>query len=285
MVSHDRANRLRGRSKQSAGRQRLATHQCLGPVRPDLDLRASGLPDGLSIDSSSGLISGTIANTASLTTPYSVTVTATDGSHPASTAFRPLGINEPPSFSASPLDLAASTWITRETCFRARTRRSTKEDSMAKPETRIQELHLTLPPAPKPMAKYKTGLLVGNMLYVSGHGPAKLTDKTPVVGRVGADLTAEQGKEVRPCRRSERPQHRARDARLPRQGQRLVKTLGMVNCTADFKEQPQVINGFSELMAEVFGEDAGVGVARAVGMGSLPGNIPVEVECQFEVTP
>ncbi len=65
---------------------------------------------------------------------------------------------------------------------------------------------------------------------------------------------------------------------------RLVKTLGMVNCTPDYKDQPQVINGFSELMAEVFGEDAGVGARSAVGMGSLPGNIGVEIECIFEVT-
>ena len=63
-----------------------------------------------------------------------------------------------------------------------------------------------------------------------------------------------------------------------------AKTLGMVNCTADFKAHPQVINGFSELMAEVFGEDAGVGARSAVGMGSLPSNIPVEIECIFEVT-
>ncbi|MGH7224914.1 MAG: RidA family protein, partial [Gemmataceae bacterium] len=65
---------------------------------------------------------------------------------------------------------------------------------------------------------------------------------------------------------------------------RLIKTLGMVNCAPDYKEQPQVINGFSELMAEVFGEDAGVGSRSAVGMGSLPSGIPVEIECQFEVT-
>lgn len=64
---------------------------------------------------------------------------------------------------------------------------------------------------------------------------------------------------------------------------RLVKTLGMVNATTEFKEQPHVINGFSELMADVFGEDAGVGARSAVGMGSLPGNIPVEVECIFEI--
>src|SRR5439155_19068357 len=63
------------------------------------------------------------------------------------------------------------------------------------PEKRLEELHLTLPPAPKPVAKYKTAVLVGNILYVSGHGPAKVNDKTPLVGRVGADLTTEQGKE------------------------------------------------------------------------------------------
>src|SRR5690348_13775024 len=70
-----------------------------------------------------------------------------------------------------------------------------KEDLMSKPETRIQELHLTLPTAPKPVAKYKTAVLVGNILYVSGHGPAKISDKTPLAGKVGADLNTEQGKE------------------------------------------------------------------------------------------
>jgi enamine deaminase RidA (YjgF/YER057c/UK114 family) len=155
---------------------------------------------------------------------------------------------------------------------------------MSKPETRLQELHLTLPPAPKPMAKYKTGVLVGNILYVSGHGPAKLSDKTPLHGKVGADLTTEQGKEcARAVGMNILSTVRAVLGSLDKV-KRLVKTLGMVNCPADYKEQPQVINGFSELMAEIFGEDAGVGARSAVGMGSLPGNIPVEIECQFEVT-
>jgi enamine deaminase RidA (YjgF/YER057c/UK114 family) len=155
---------------------------------------------------------------------------------------------------------------------------------MTKPETRLQELHLKLPDAPKPMAKYKTAVLLGNVLYVSGHGPAKITDKTPLVGRVGADLTTAQGKE---CARAvglnvlSTVRHTLGSLDKVK---RLIKTLGMVNCTADFKEQPQVINGFSELMAEIFGEDAGVGARSAVGMGSLPGNIPVEIECIFEVT-
>lgn len=153
----------------------------------------------------------------------------------------------------------------------------------SKPETRIQELHLTLPEPAKPVAKYKMTVLAGNMLYVSGHGPAKLDDNSPVAGKVGSDLSLEKGKEA---------------ARLVglnilstvksalgslNKVKRLVKTLGMVNCPADFKQQPQVINGFSELMAEVFGEEAGVGARSAVGMGSLPGNIPVEIECIFEV--
>jgi len=150
------------------------------------------------------------------------------------------------------------------------------------PETRIQELHLTLPPAPKPVAKYKTAVLVGKVLYVSGHGPAKIDGKD-IEGKVGADLTSEQGKAA------------ARAVGLAilstvrhtlgslNKVKRLVKTLGMVNSTPDFTGHPAVINGFSELMAEVFGEDAGVGARSAVGMGSLPSNIPVEIECIFEV--
>ena len=153
----------------------------------------------------------------------------------------------------------------------------------SKPEARIQELHLTLPPAPKPVAKYKPAVLVGNLLHVSGHGPLKADGKTSVVGRVGADLTLEQGKDAaRLVGLAILSTVRNTIGSLDKI-KRLVKTLGMVNCTADFKDQPQVINGFSELMAEVFGEDAGVGARSAVGMGSLPGNIAVEVECIFEV--
>jgi len=153
----------------------------------------------------------------------------------------------------------------------------------ATPEKRLQEKHLTLPPAPKPVAKYKTAVLVGNILYVSGHGPAKLDDKSPVAGRVGADLTLEQGKEsARLVGLNILSTVRNTLGSLDRV-KRLVKTLGMVNCTAEFKDQPQVINGFSELMADVFGEEGGVGARSAVGMGSLPANIPVEIECIFEV--
>jgi enamine deaminase RidA (YjgF/YER057c/UK114 family) len=150
------------------------------------------------------------------------------------------------------------------------------------PEKRVQELHLTLPPAPKPVAVYKTAVKHGNLLFVSGHGPLK-ADKSMIVGRVGKDMTLEQGKEA------------ARQTGLAilatlrdalgslDKVKRLVKTYGMVNCTDDFFDQPKVINGFSELMKDVFGEDAGVGARSAVGHNSLPGNMAVEIECIFEV--
>jgi enamine deaminase RidA (YjgF/YER057c/UK114 family) len=154
---------------------------------------------------------------------------------------------------------------------------------MSKPETRIQELHLTLPEAPKPVAKYKTAVLSGNMLYVSGHGPARITDKTRLEGKVGGELTAEEGKDVaRAVGLAILATVRATLGSLNKV-KRLVKTLGLVNCTADFKDQPLVVNGFSELMAEVFGEEAGVGARSAVGTNALPKNIPVEIECIFEV--
>jgi enamine deaminase RidA (YjgF/YER057c/UK114 family) len=151
-----------------------------------------------------------------------------------------------------------------------------------KPEKRIEELHLTLPPPPKPVAKYKPAVRLGNVLYVSGHGPLK-PDGKMISGRVGADLTLEQGQEAaRVVGLAILSTVRNTLGSLDKV-KRLVKTLGMVNATPDFKDQPLVINGFSELMAEVFGDDAGVGARSAVGMGSLPGNIPVEVECIFEV--
>src|SRR4029077_11794081 len=122
-------------------------------------------------------------------------------------------------------------------------------------------------------------------LYVSGHGPLKADGKSMQVGRVGGDLTTEQGKEAARLVGLAILSTVRKNLGSLDKVKRLVKTLGMVNCTADFKEQPQVINGFSELMAEVFGEDAGVGARSSVGMGSLPVNIPVEIECIFEVSP
>jgi len=153
---------------------------------------------------------------------------------------------------------------------------------MSKPETRVQELHLVLPPAPKPVAKYKPAVQIGNVLYVSGHGPLK-PDKTLILGRVGADLTMEQGKAAaRQVALAVLATLRATLGSLDKV-KRIIKTLGLVQCTDDFKDQPQVINGFSELMAEVFGDDDGVGARSAVGTNALPSGMAVEVECIFEL--
>ena len=149
-------------------------------------------------------------------------------------------------------------------------------------ETRVVELKLELPPAPKPVAVYKTLVVAGNLAYVSGHGPLK-PDKTMITGRVGADLDLAAGQ------RAARQVGLAILATLRQElgslnrVKRLVKTLGMVNSAPDFSDHPQVINGFSELMADVFGKDNGVGARSAVGMGSLPGNIAVEIEAIFEI--
>ena len=155
---------------------------------------------------------------------------------------------------------------------------------MSSPETRLQELGITLPTPPKPIAKYKPTVLVGNLLYVSGHGPAKSGDPALMAGKLGAGLSLAQGKEsAKLVAINILATVKAALGSLDRV-RRLVKTLGMVNAAPDFLDHPQVINGFSEFMAQVFGDDAGVGARSAVGMGSLPGNIPVEVECMFEVT-
>jgi enamine deaminase RidA (YjgF/YER057c/UK114 family) len=150
------------------------------------------------------------------------------------------------------------------------------------PEVRIQELHLTLPPAPKPVAVYKSAVRIGNLLYVSGHGPLK-PDGTLILGCVGQDLNLEQGKEAaRQTGLAMLATLRSHLGTLDKV-KRIIKTLGMVNCTADFKDQPKVINGFSELMKDVFGDNAGVGARSAVGHNSLPGGMAVEVEAIFEV--
>ena len=150
------------------------------------------------------------------------------------------------------------------------------------PDTRVQELHLTLPPAPKPVAKYRTALLLGDLLYVSGHGPLQ-PDGSLIKGRVGADLTVEQGyAAARQVGLAVLATVRSTLGALNKV-KRLVKTFGLVLCTPEFTDQPKVMNGFSELMAEVFGDDAGVGVRSAVGTSALPVGMAVEVECVFEV--
>ncbi len=147
---------------------------------------------------------------------------------------------------------------------------------------KFEQTGLTLPPAPKPLGVYKPYLIDGNHLYVSGHGPFK-TDGTLIIGQIGLDMDIEEGKVA------------AQQVGLSILStivngignldkiKRVIKVLGMVNCTANFKKHPYIINGCSELFKKVWGEENGVGVRSAVGMGSLPDNIPVEIEALFEL--
>ena len=149
-------------------------------------------------------------------------------------------------------------------------------------EKRIIELQLELPPAPKPVAVYRPLVLVNGLAYVSGHGPLK-SDRTVITGRVGVDLDLAGGKAAaRQVGLAILATLRSELGSLDRV-KRLIKTLGMVNSAPDFYDHPKVINGFSELMAEVFGNENGIGARSAVGMGPLPGNIAVEIEAIFEV--
>lgn len=150
------------------------------------------------------------------------------------------------------------------------------------PEGRLAALKLELPPAPEPMGVYKPVIITGNLAFVSGHGPIK-ADRTLITGRVGDPLDVEAGKAAaRQTGLAILATLRSRLGSLDRV-KRVVKVLGMVNCTSDFAHHPAVINGCSELFAEVFGPDHGVGARSAVGVGSLPGHIPVEIEAIFEV--
>jgi enamine deaminase RidA (YjgF/YER057c/UK114 family) len=143
---------------------------------------------------------------------------------------------------------------------------------------RLQELRITLPEPVKPVATYVRYYQTGNLLFISGTGPSDSMKK----GKLGRDLTIEEGYDV------------ARDVGLQLiataqdalgdldRVKRVVKVLGMVNCTPEFEDQPKVINGCSDLMVEVFG-DAGRHTRSAVGFVALPGNIAVEIECTMEV--
>ena len=149
------------------------------------------------------------------------------------------------------------------------------------PSERIKSLGLVLPPAPPPAGLYKPVLVVGEFLYVSGQGPMQ-SDGTYITGRVGEDLSLGQAKlaaeQVGLTMLSTIKTHFGDVDKI----KRLVKTLGMVNSTPDLDQQPLVINGFSELMADVFGTELGVGVRSAVGM-VLPGSVPVEIEAMFQL--
>jgi enamine deaminase RidA (YjgF/YER057c/UK114 family) len=150
------------------------------------------------------------------------------------------------------------------------------------PEQRLEKLKIKLPPAPKPMGVYRPFLLDGTHAYVSGHGPFS-ADGNLIKGRIGSDMDMEEGKEAaRKVGLSILSTLRQNLGTLNRI-KRVIKVLGMVNATSDFEKHPYVINGCSELFAEIFGKENGVGVRSAVGMGSLPDNIPVEIEAVFEL--
>jgi len=150
------------------------------------------------------------------------------------------------------------------------------------PNEKLNQLNLELPPSPKPLGLYKPFLIVGRLVYVSGHGPLK-SDGTLITGRIGKDLDIDEGKlAARQVGLAILSTLKTNLENLNRI-KRVIKVLGMVNSTEDFKKHPYVINGCSELFAEVFGEENGVGVRSAVGMGSLPDNISVEIEAVFEL--
>ena len=149
-------------------------------------------------------------------------------------------------------------------------------------EQRFAQLGLNLPPAPTPLGVYKPCLIVGNFLYVSGHGTVK-DDKSLIIGRIGKDMDQEQGKQaaqqVGLAILATIKTHIGSLDKI----KRVIKVLGMVNCVPEFEKHPYIINGCSELFAKVWGEENGVGVRSAVGFGSLPDNIPVEIEAMFEL--
>jgi len=149
-------------------------------------------------------------------------------------------------------------------------------------ESRFSALNVVLPPAPEPKGVYTPLLQVGNLIYLSGHLPVN-NDGTLHKGKIGKDIDQEEGKLA------------ARQVGLTilatlianfgsiNRIKRVIKVFGMVNATTDFEKQPYIINGCSELFVEVFGRENGIGARSAVGVGSLPENVPVEIEGFFEL--
>ena len=149
-------------------------------------------------------------------------------------------------------------------------------------EARLAELGIKLPPPPKPAGVYKPVVVVGNLAYVSGHGPLK-DDGTMYTGKVGQAVDQKfEYDSARQTGLAILATLRTGLGSLDRI-KRVIKLLGMVNCAPDFTQHPAVINGCSELFRDIWGDD-GVGARSAVGMGSLPGDITTEIEVIFELT-
>ena len=150
------------------------------------------------------------------------------------------------------------------------------------PESRIKELGLELPPSVPPGGVYKPIVITGNLGYISGHGPYLGYDKY-ITGRIGEDLSLEDGKKA--ARQVGLALLRTMKDNLSDLNRinRIIKILALVNSTDEFCQQPQVVNGFSELMGEVFGEVDGIGARSAIAANTLPGNIAVEIELIIEL--
>ena len=153
---------------------------------------------------------------------------------------------------------------------------------MAKIEARLAELGIELPDTPAPVANYVPGVRTGNLLYLSGIGPAARADGTSPVGKVGRDLTVEQGYEAARLTGLNIISRMKGELGDLDKVKRVVKMLGMVNSDPDFNQQPATINGCSDLLVEVFG-DRGRHARSAVGLAALPNDIPVEIEVIVEV--
>ncbi len=149
-------------------------------------------------------------------------------------------------------------------------------------EERLTKLGLELPPAPKPIGLYKPVVVVGNLAYLSGHGPLK-SDGTLIIGRLGDGMTLEEGQAAaRQTALAMLATLRFALGTLDRVS-RLIKVLGLVRCTEAFDQQPAVINGCSQVFADVFGPDQGIAARSALGTNALPGGIAVEIEAIFEI--
>jgi enamine deaminase RidA (YjgF/YER057c/UK114 family) len=148
-------------------------------------------------------------------------------------------------------------------------------------ETKLKEKGIVLIPPSSPIANYVNAVKVGNLLYLSGRGPSK-ADGTYITGKVGKDLTIEQGYEAARLTAISHLSVLKTELGSLNKVKRIVKVLGMVNCAEDFKDQPKVINGYSDLMVEIFG-DKGKHARSAVGVNALPMGIAVEVEVIVEI--
>ena len=150
-------------------------------------------------------------------------------------------------------------------------------------EDKLNELGIELPESPAPIANYVPAVRTGNLLYLSGVGPAAPADSPAPLGKLGADLTVEQGYEAARLTGINLLSRLKTELGDLGRVNRVVKLLSMVNSTPDFDQQPAVANGCSDLLVEVFG-DRGRHARSAVGMVGLPGNIPVEIEMIVEVS-